>query len=132
MSRLRDQVGRNPVVLTAPTTEALDVVRALDVEPHVEVLLAAVRHPPVDRGHQLDALVRSHALHDRFRDVVVVTDPASSTLLLRALAPDQLSGAGAATVVGLPRGDRPVVVRRAVALGLALGVAASATGRCRR
>ena len=122
--RIRDVLGRDPVVLTAPTDEAKRVVRTLEVEPQVEVLLAPMSFPHADRGHRLDALVRRYALHDRFRDVVVVTDLATSTLLLRALAPDQLSIGGAVTVVGLPRGDRPVAVRRAAASGLVLGVAA--------
>ena len=124
--RLRKDVGRDPVVLTAPTAEAKRVVRTLDVEPRVEVLLAPTRFPQADRGHQLDALVRRHALDDRFRDVVVVTDAASSTLLLRVLAPDQLATGGAVTMVGIPRGDRPVAVRRALVSGLVLGVAAGA------
>lgn len=121
---LGDDVRRHPVVLTAPTAEAARVVRTLGVEPRVEVLLAPVSFPQADRGHRLDDLVRRHALRDRFRDVVVVTDPASATLLLRVLAPDQLSTEGPVTVVGLARGDRPVVVRRAVACALVLGVAA--------
>ena len=98
--------------------------RLLDVEPQVEALLAPVRFPGVDRSHQLDALVRRHALHDRYRDVVVVTDPATSTLLLRALAPDQLPSGGPVTVVGLPRGERPTAVRRGLVSGLVLGVVA--------
>ncbi len=123
LSRIRQDLGRDPVVLTAPTVEAKRVVSVLEVEPQVEVLLAPVSSPPADRGHRLDELVRRHALRDRFRDVVVVTDTASSTLLMRVLAPDQLSAGGAVTAVGLPREDRPVVVRRAVAVGLVLGVA---------
>lgn len=122
LQRVRDDLGRDPVVLTAPTAEAKRVVSALGVEPRVEVLLAPASFPPADRGHRLDELVRRHALRDRFRDVVVVTDPATATLLLRVLAPDQLATGGAVTVVGLPRGDRPVVVSRAVAGGVALGV----------
>ena len=122
--RLPDDLGRNPVVLTAPTAEAARVVRALGADPQVETLLAPTRYPAADRGHRLDELVRRHALRDRFRDVVVVTDPASSILLLRVLAPDQLAAGGPVTVVGLPRGDRPVVVRRAVAAGVAAGVVA--------
>ena len=122
LQRVRDDLGRDPVVLTAPTAEAKRVVSALGVEPHVEVLLAPASFPPADRGHRLDELVRRHALRDRFRDVVVVTDPATATLLLRVLAPDQLAAGGAVTVVGLPRGDRPVAVRRAVAGGVVLGV----------
>ena len=127
LQRIWDGLGRDPVVLTAPTAEAKRVVRPLEVEPQVEVLLAPVSFPHGDRGHRLDALVRRHALLDRFRDVVVVTDLATSTLLLRALAPDQLSTAGAVTVVGLPRGDRPIQLRRAVVSGLVLGVAAGFT-----
>lgn len=124
---VRDDLGRDPVVLTAPTAEAERIVRYLEVEPHVEVMLAPARFPPADRGHRLDELVRSHALRDRYRDVVVVTDSATSTLLLRVLAPDQLPTGGAVTVVGLVRGDRPVVVRRAVPSGVVLGVAAGLT-----
>lgn len=122
--RLRSEVGRDPVVLTAPTADARRVVRTLDAEPRAEVLLAPVSHPPVDRGHRLDSLVRSHAVRDRFRDVVVVTDAATATLLLRVLAPDQLASGGPVTVVGLPRGARPPDVRRAVVAGLVLGVVA--------
>lgn len=119
---------RSPVILTAPTAEAKRVVTTIAAdawaELRAEVLLAPTRFPPADRSHQLDSLVRAHALRDRFRDVVVVTDPASSTLLLRALAPDQLASRGAITVVGLPRGDRPVAVGRAVVVGLVLGLVA--------
>lgn len=120
--RLRDDLPRDPVVLSAPTAEAKRVVTALAVEPRPEVLLAPVRFPDADRGHRLDGLVRQHALRDRFRDVVVVTDPASATLLLRVLAPDQLATGGAVVTVGLPRADRPVDVRRAVAVGVVAGV----------
>lgn len=122
--RIRNDLGRDPVVLSAPTAETKRVVGVLEVEPQVEVLLAPVSFPHADRGHRLDELVRRHAVRDRFRDVVVVTDPATSTLLLRALAPDQLPTGGAVTVVGLVRGDHPVAVRRAVVSGVVLGVAA--------
>ncbi len=125
LSRIRDDLGRDAVVLTPATAEATRVVRVLEVEPQVEGLLAPMSFPDADRGHRLDALVRHHALHDRFRDVVVVTDLATSTLLLRALAPDQLPSGGAVTVVGLNRGERPVAVRRAVVSGVALGVTAA-------
>ena len=124
LQRVRGDLGRDPVVLAAPTAEAKRVVSTLGIEPHVEVLLAPASFPPADRGHRLDELVRRHALRDRFRDVVVVTDPATATLLLRVLAPDQLASGGAVTVVGLPRGDRPVAVRRAVSGGVVLGVLA--------
>lgn len=122
--RLRSDVGRERVVVTAPTAEAARVVRSLGADPQPEVLLAPVSYPDVDRGHRLDELVRRHALADRFRDVVVVTDRASATLLLRVLAPDQLANAGPVTVVGLPRSSRPVDARRAVVAGLVLGVVA--------
>lgn len=122
--RVRHDLGRDPLVLTAPTAEAKRVVRTLEVEPQVEVLLTPSSSPPADRGHRLDSLVRGHALHDRFRDVVVVTDSATSTLLLRSLAPEQKPGKGAVTVVGLPRGDRPMSGRRAIVSGLVLAVAA--------
>lgn len=125
LARVRDDLGRGPVVISAPTADAVRVTRVLGVEPQVEPTLAPVAFPDADRGHRLDDLVRRHALHDRFRDVVVVADPATSTLLLRALAPDQLASGGAVTVVGLARGDRPVAVRRGLVSGLVLGVAAS-------
>lgn len=124
LAPVRDVMSRDPVVLTAPTVEAKRLVRLLGVEPRVETLLAPVSFPPADRGHRLDDLVRRHAVHDRFRDVVVVTDAATSALLLRVLAPDQLPSGGAVTVVGLARGDRPVVVRRALAVALVIAVAA--------
>ena len=73
----------------------------------MELLLSPVSFPRADRGHRLDELVRHYAVHDRFRDVVVVTDPATSTLLLRALAPDQLPSGGAVTVVGLAARGSP-------------------------
>ena len=122
VDRVRDTLGKEPLVLSAPTGEAERVVTALDADPQPEVLLAPVRFPDADRGERLDGLVRSHALADRFRDVVVVVDPATATLLLRVLAPDQLPTGGAVTVVGLPRGDRPASVRRALVGGVLLGV----------
>jgi hypothetical protein len=91
-----------------------------------EVVLAPVRHPDVDRGHRLDAVVRRHAVADRFRDVVVVADPASVVLLLRVLAPDQLAAGGPVTEVGLPRGPRPVPLGAAAAGGVGLAVLAGA------
>ncbi len=124
LQRLRKDLGAEPVVLAAPTGEAKRVVGALGVDPQVEALLAPVRFPEADRGHRLDDLVRRIALRDRFRDVVVVTDPATTTLLLRVLAPGELATGGAMTVVGLPRGDRPLAVRRTIALGLVIAVCA--------
>lgn len=128
VARLRSDLGRSPLVLTAPTGEAKRVVTALGDEAVgavvPDVLLAPVRYPDADRGHRLDGLVRRHALQDRFRDVVVVLDPASATLLLRVLAPDQPPTSGPVTVVGLPRGDRPVAVRRWLVVGVVLGVLA--------
>ncbi|GAB3653466.1 hypothetical protein GCM10027596_03930 [Nocardioides korecus] len=121
---LRADLGRDPLVLTAPTGEAKRVVTLVGVDPQVEVLLAPVTHPQADRGHRLDALVRRHALHDRARDVVVVGDPATTTLLLRVLAPGQLAASGAVTLVGLPRGPRRMVPRRGLAVGAVLGLAA--------
>ena len=89
---------------------------------HPEVVLAPVRFPDVDRGHRLDEVVRRHAVADRFRDVVVVADPATITLLLRVLAPDQLPASGPVTEVGLPRGPRPVPLGRAAGAGVALAL----------
>ena len=125
LRRLGDALGRSVLVLAPGTTDAERVVRSLGREPRTEPLLAPVRFPDADRGHALDALVRRHAMADRYRDVVVVTDQASATLLLRVLAPGQLAEGGAVTVVGLVRGDRPVSVRRALGAALVLGVAAA-------
>ncbi|MGZ5406142.1 MAG: hypothetical protein ACXWDL_15940, partial [Nocardioides sp.] len=66
LRRVRDDLGRDPVVLSAPTAEAKRVVGTLEVEPQVEVLLTPVSSPPADRGHRLDSLVRRYATHDRF------------------------------------------------------------------
>lgn len=120
LRHLRDDLGRDPVVVSAPTGEAKRIVLQLRLDPRVELSLAPTDTPPVERGDRLDALVRGYALADRFRDVVVVADPATSTLLLRSLAPGQVPGDGAVTVVGLPRGDRPVAVRRGLIGGVAL------------
>ena len=46
LQRVRGDLGRDPVVLTAPTAEAKRVVGALGVEPRVEVLLAPASFPP--------------------------------------------------------------------------------------
>jgi hypothetical protein len=124
---LRGRVDRDPVVLGAPGPAVEQVARVLRAEPVVEPLLGPVSRPRPDRGHRVDELVRRHALRDRFRDVVVVTDPGTAVLLLRVLAPDQLPSGGPVTVVGLPRGDRPVSVRRAVLTALALAAAAGAS-----
>lgn len=124
VSRLRTSLRSGATVLTAPTAEARRVVEGLGAEPVPDALLAPVRFPDVERGHRLDELVRRHALRDRFRDVVVVTDPATVTLLLRALAPDQLPMAGAVTEVGLPRGPRPVPLLQAALGGAGLAFVA--------
>lgn len=124
--RIREDLGRDPVVLTAPTSEAKRVVGTLGVDTQAEMLLTPVSAPRADRGHHLDSLVRRYALPDRFRDVVVIADSSTSTLLVQSLAPDQPLSGGAVTVVGLPRGDRPTAGRRAAACGLVLGVAAGA------
>ncbi len=124
VARLRSSLGSDVVVLTAPTGEAKRVVDGLGVAPVPDGLLAPVRFPDVDRGHRLDELVRRHAVQDRFRDVVVVTDAATVTLLLRALAPDQLPTGGAVIEVGLPRGSRPVPLVQAALGGGALAFVA--------
>ncbi len=124
VASVRRRLGASAVVVTAPTGEAKRVVVDLARDAVPEVLLAPVRFPDVDRGHRLDEVVRRHAIADRFRDVVVVADPATITLLLRVLAPDQLPTGGPVTEVGLPRGPRPVPLGRAAAGGVALAVLA--------
>ena len=125
LTTLAADLAKDPLVLTAPTPEAKRVVLAItDDDPTVDLLLAPVAHPQADRGHRLDSLVRRHALADRTRDVVVVSDPATSTLLLRALAPGQLPASGAVSLVGLPRGPRQMNARRGLIAGAVLGLVA--------
>ncbi|MCX6400866.1 MAG: hypothetical protein NTX33_13180 [Propionibacteriales bacterium] len=124
VASVRRRLGANALVLTAPTAEAKRVVQELRRDAVPEVVLAPVPHPHVDRGHRLDEVVRRHAVADRFRDVVVVADPATVVLLLRVLAPDQLPAGGPITEVGLPRGPRIVPLGRAAAGGVALAVLA--------
>jgi hypothetical protein len=124
VERVRARLDARAVVLTAPTGEAKRVVEAIGREATPEVVLSPVRFPDVDRGHRLDEVVRRHAVADRFRDVVVVADPATITLLLRVLAPDQLPESGAVTEVGLRRGARPVPLGLAAAVGVGLAIVA--------
>ena len=124
VARVRSEIGSSAVVLTAPTVDGKRVVQELGHTAHPEVVLAPVRFPDVDRGHRLDEVVRRHAVADRYRDLVVVADPASITLLLRVLAPDQLPASGPVTEVGLPRGPRPVPLGRAAAAGVVLALLA--------
>lgn len=124
VTRLRGRIRGQAVVLTAPTAEAKRVVTGLGATATPEVLLAPVRFPDVDRGHRLDEVVRRHAVADRYRDVVVVADPATIILLLRVLAPDQLAEGGPVTEVGLPRAARPVSLVHAGGGGVALAVVA--------
>ncbi len=125
VARVRTSLGASVRVITAPTGEGKRVVEGLAREAVPDVLLAPVRFPGIDRGHLLDALVRRHAVEDRYRDVVVIADPATVTLLLRVLAPDQLPTAGPVTQVGLPRASRPVPLGRAAAGGVGLALVAS-------
>ncbi|MGF9755142.1 hypothetical protein AAII07_08055 [Microvirga sp. 0TCS3.31] len=125
VARVRADIGSSAVVITAPTADGKRVVQGLGHTAHPEVVLAPVRFPDVDRGHRLDEVVRRHAVADRFRDVVVVADPATITLLLRVLAPDQLPASGPVTEVGLPRGPHPVPLGRAAAAGVGLALLAS-------
>ena len=122
VARVRAGIGSSAVVITAPTADGKRIVQGLGHTAHPEVVLAPVRFPDVDRGHRLDEVVRRHAVGDRFRDVVVVADPATITLLLRVLAPDQLPTSGPVTEVGLPRGPRPVPLGRAAGAGVALAL----------
>jgi hypothetical protein len=126
VARVRKDMGAGAVVLTAPTAEGKRIVQGLRRDAHPEVELAPVRFPDVDRGHRLDEVVRRHAVADRYRDVVVVADPATITLLLRVLAPDQLPASGPVTEVGLPRGPRPVPLGLAAIGGAGIAVGALA------
>jgi hypothetical protein len=125
VGRVRAGIGSSAVVITAPTADGKRIVRGLGHTAHPEVVLAPVRFPDVDRGHRLDEVVRRHAVADRFRDVVVVADPSTITLLLRVLAADQLPTSGPVTEVLLPRGPRPVPLGRAAAAGVVLALLVS-------
>ncbi len=122
VATLRKRLRKVVTVLTAPTGEAKLVVQGIGHEATPDVMLAPERFPDVDRGHRLDDLVRRHALADRQRDVVVVADPATVTLLLRVMAPGQLPERGPVTVVSLPRAAVPVSVVHVAAGGVALAV----------
>lgn len=122
VTALRKRLGKAVTVLTAPTGEAKRVVRGVGHEATPDVTLAPERFPDVDRGHRLDALVRRHALADRQRDIVVVADPATVTLLLRVTAPGQLPERGPVTMVSLPRAAAPVSLVHVAAGGVALAV----------
>lgn len=122
VAAVRRRLSAKAIVLAAPTAEAKRVVARLGCDVVPELVLAPVPHPGVDRGHRIDEVVRRHAVADRFRDVVVVADPATVVLLLRVLAPEQLPTGGPVTEVGLPREARPVPVRAALAGGVALAL----------
>lgn len=122
VATLRKRLRKVITVLTAPTGEAKRVVQGIGHEATPDVMLAPERFPDVDRGHRLDDLVRRHALADRQRDVVVVADPATVTLLLRVMAPGQLPERGPVTVVSLPRAAVPVSPAHVAAGGVALAV----------
>lgn len=126
VAAVRRRLGARALVLTAPTAEAKRVVEELRRDAVPEVVLAPVRSPDADRGHRLDEVVRRHALADRFRDVVVVADPATVVLLLRVLTPDQLPAGGPITEVGLPRAPRTVPLGWTAAGGVALAMVAGA------
>lgn len=119
---LRKRLGSTALVLTAPTAEAKAVVAGLGRQPSPEVILAPVAYPDVNRGHRLDDLVRRHAMADRLRDVVVIADRATLTLLLRVIAPGQLASGGPVTLVSLPRATTPLSLGRVAAGGVALAL----------
>lgn len=110
-AQVRPRLGRRPLVLCAPTPEAKRIVaglavRAPGLEATPEVLLTPVTTSGPQRGHDLEALVRRHALADRYRDVVVVADPGTTALVARGLTGHR-GPTAPMTVVGLPRGGRP-------------------------
>ncbi len=125
---LRKRLGSTAMVLTAPTAEAKAVVTGLGRTPSPEVILAPVAYPDVDRGHRLDDLVRRHTVADRHRDVVVVVDPATATLLLRVIAPGQLAASGPVTLVSLPRASTPVALWKVAVGGTVLALLSGLVG----
>lgn len=112
----RPAVPRSALVLTAPDAAAR--ARAVSLGRPVVVSQELAEGRPgessAERAHRLDTLVRSHAVSDRWRDLVVVADPDTLRDVATGLCslPDATMWSGAAEVVtvGLPRGTRPVRV----------------------
>ena len=87
VARLRSSLGSDVVVLTAPTVEAKRVVTASGSSRCPTCCSRRSGSPTSTAGTASTSWSAAMRCEDRFRDVVVVTDPATVTLLLRALAP---------------------------------------------
>jgi hypothetical protein len=104
---------RRAVVLSAPEAEARARAETLGLPVLVCPELAAEPGGvPDGHPHRLDALIRGHAVADRWRDLVVVADPATLHAAAAGLcgptaAPPPADAEGV-VVVGLPRGSPPV------------------------
>lgn len=105
---------RRGVVLAAPdpAAQALATTTGLPVVTSPE--LADAGRVDAARMQRLETLVRGHAVSDRFRDVVVVTDAetvrAVTTGLCALPGASTLPGGPEVVIVGLPRAARPVQV----------------------
>jgi hypothetical protein len=124
---------RRGLVLTAPDAEAR--ARAEQIGLPVLVCPELAASPDdvseVRRRYRLDALIRGHAVADRWRDLVVVADAETLAAAAAGLCGDlsavpAAQGDGGVITVGLPRGSRPVswapVVAGAVAVALLVGL----------
>jgi hypothetical protein len=105
---------RRGVVLAAPdpAAQALAATTGLPTITSPELAAAGPAEAEADRVRRLETLVRGHAVSDRFRDVVVVTDGetvrAVATELCALPGASTLPGGGEVVTVGLPRAGRPV------------------------
>jgi hypothetical protein len=105
---------RRGVVLASPdpAAQALATTTGLPVVTSPE--LADAGRADADRAQRLERLVRGHAVSDRFRDVVVVTDAETvrvvTTELCALPGASTLPGGPEVVIVGLPRAARPVQV----------------------
>ncbi len=119
------RVPRGALVLVAPGEAAEALAAGWGAEPEVQVELGPSSAGHDERRYELDALVRRHALGDRWRDVVVVADHDTVDLVVTGLC--DLPGAepgtrsrDGVTVVGLPRSTRSVPLWSVVIGGIVL------------
>ncbi len=107
---------RRGVVLAAPDPAAQALAATMELPTITSPVLADAGPGGADaeRVRRLEALVRGHAVSDRFRDVVVVADAATVGAVAIGLGAlpgvSPLPGGSGVVTVGLPRRARPVRV----------------------
>ena len=103
---------RRGLVLAAPdpAAQALAATTGLPTVTSQELADAGPGSADEERVRRLEALVRGHAVSDRFRDLVVVADAETVRAVATGLGalPGASTWPGEVVVVGLPRGARPV------------------------